>query len=87
VTPITDLPRLSALDVLTRAGSVVLPSGRSFRGCVELPGEGSWPSPVHLYYLGGGRWRVETHSGDAGLIFDEATESFRVAVLPNRPSC
>lgn len=75
--PITDTPKYTDLAVLNLAAAARLPSGRTFRECVELPpSHEKWPTPVHLYYEGNGRWLVETHISEVQVVFDEATATF-----------
>ncbi|MEO8541563.1 MAG: hypothetical protein ABI577_17610 [bacterium] len=77
--PITDLPKLTDVQVLGMAANVTLPSGRTFAECVALGPTGQhWPVPVHLYYEGKGKWLVETHLSEVQVEYDEALESFRV---------
>ena len=87
VTP--DVPGYTANAVLALSADAVLPSGRTFRECVTAPPNiYPWPSPVHLYYLGAGAWRIETHDSSVGVTFHEATGKFTVAALaPGRPGC
>jgi len=78
-TAVSDLPAFRDTEVLARAAGATLPSGRTFRECVESAPEGHrWPVPVHLYYLGKGEWIVETHVSEIQVIFTEATATFRV---------
>ena len=77
--PVTDLPAYSDVQVLALAADARLPSGLTFAQCVALgPNGAHWPVPVHLYYEGHGKWTVETHDGEVGVEFDEATATFRV---------
>ena len=76
---ITDRPAYSDVQVLALAADARLPSGLTFAQCVALgPNGAHWPVPVHLYYEGHGKWTVETHDGEVGVEFDEATATFRV---------
>ena len=87
--PITDLPKYKDVQVLAMAADVVLPSGRTFKECVELPPTGQrWPFPVHLYYEGKGRWLVETHISEIQVHFVEATSSWEQGNFnPPNPAC
>lgn len=87
--PITDLPKYKDVQVLAMAADVLLPSGRTFRECVELPPTGErWPFPVHLYYEGKGRWLVETHISEIQVHFVEATASWEQGNFnPPNPAC
>ncbi len=84
-----DLPRMTEKAVLAAAAGVRMPTGRTFRECVELPPGGEpWPLAIHLYYAGKGAWVIETHLSEVGLLFDEATETFRVTGFnPPNPGC
>ncbi len=84
-----DVPKYTDVAVLALAADARLPSGKTFRQCVELPPEGKpWPSPVHLYYAGRGKWLVETHLGEVGVVFDEATATFKTANFASlNPEC
>ncbi len=83
------LPRFSDLAVLKLAAGARLPSGLTFQECVDLPpAPEKWPFAVHLYYMGGGRWMVETHISEVQVIFDEATETFTPGNFePLSPAC
>lgn len=84
---VTDLPAMSANEVLALSRSVRLPSGRTFEACGAMGPEGQpWPFSVHLYYTGHGGWVVGTHLGDAALMFDEATRAFLVEAV-TRAGC
>ncbi len=85
----SDVPKYTDVAVLALAADARLPSGKTFRQCVELPPEGKpWPSPVHLYYAGRGKWLVETHLGEVGVVFDEATATFKTANFASlNPEC
>jgi hypothetical protein len=49
----------------------------TFKQCVEAPPSTEhWPTPVHLYYEGRGRWLVETHVSEVQVEFDEGTGTF-----------
>ena len=77
--PTAELPKYRDIQVLALAADAVLPSGYTFRECMNLPpaGEG-WPASVHLYWEGNGRWLVETHVSEVQVVFDEATATFSV---------
>ena len=78
-----DLPRYPDTRVLALAAAAMMPTGRTFRECVgALPEKPHWPAAVHLYYAGHGRWVVETHAGEIGVSFDEASAEFRVVSFP-----
>ena len=82
-----DIPRYSDVAVLALAADALVPSGKTFRECVELPHE-KWPTPVHLYYEGKGRWLVETHVSEVQVVFDEATGTFSPRNFqPLNPDC
>ena len=87
--PVTDLPKYTDVAVLALAASAVLPSGLTFRECVELPpSHEKWPSPVHLYYMGNGRWLVETHVSEVQVVFEESTATFKAGnFAPTSPGC
>jgi hypothetical protein len=89
VVPVADIPKYTDLAVLALAADAVLPSGKTFRECVELPpSHEKWPTPVHLYYEGNGRWLVETHVSEVQVVFDEATATFRPRnFAPANPAC
>ena len=73
----TDLPKYRDVQVLAMAADAVLPSGKTFRQCVEAPPSTErWPAPVHLYYEGRGKWLVETHLSEVQVVFDEASGTF-----------
>lgn len=84
-----DLPRMTEKAVLAAAAGARMPTGGTFRECVELPPGGEpWPLAIHLYYAGKGAWVIETHLSEVGLVFDEATETFRVTAFnPPNPGC
>ena len=85
--PVTDLPSMTADDVLALSRKVQLPSGKSFEACGAIGPEGEpWPFSVHLYYTGHGGWVVATHRGDVALLFDEAMRKFQVDTV-TRPGC
>ena len=85
--PITDLPSMTANEVLALSRDVQLPSGKTFEACGLIGPEGEpWPFSVHLYYTGHGGWVVATHRGDASLLFDESTRKFQVDTL-TRAGC
>ena len=83
------LPRFRDTEVLARAANAVVPSGKTFRECVEAPPSTEhWPTPVHLYYEGNGRWLVETHLSEVQVVFNEATETFTPRnFAPPNPGC
>lgn len=84
---VTDLPTMTANEVLTLSREVRLPSGTTFEACGAIGPEGEpWPLSVHLYYTGRGGWVVATHRGDASLLFDEATRRFRLDTV-TRAGC
>ncbi len=87
--PGSDLPKYRDTAVLALAADAVLPSGKTFRQCVEAPpSEENWPTPVHLYYEGNGRWLVETHLSEVQVVFDEATGTFSPRnFAPPNPGC
>lgn len=87
--PVSDIPKYTDVAVLALAADFVLPSGRTFRECVELPpSHERWPSPVHLYYEGKGKWLVETHVSEVQVVFDEATGLFSGRnFAPTSPEC
>lgn len=87
--PIQDLPKYKDLQVLGFAADAVLPSGLTFRQCMDLPPKlEGWPFAVHLYYLGRGDWMVETHLSEVQVVFHEATNSFEVRNFqPVNPGC
>jgi len=87
--PVTDLPAYTDIAVLALAANAILPSGMTFRECVELPpSHEKWPTPVHLYYEGKGRWLVETHVSEVQVVFDEATATFKPRnFAPSNPGC
>ena len=86
---LSDFPKYEAIQVLMFAGNARLPSGYTFRECMELPPVGDgWPGAVHLYYEGRGRWLVETHVSDVQVVFDEATGTFSVRTFaPANAAC
>ncbi len=46
---VADLPRMTEKAVLALAAGVTMPSGKTFRECVELPPGGEpWPLAIHL---------------------------------------
>jgi hypothetical protein len=72
-----DLPVYRDVQVLALAAEAVLPSGKTFRECVEAPPSSEhWPTPVHLYYEGNGRWLIETHLSEVQLVFSEDSGRF-----------
>lgn|GEM_PF-6017915 len=75
--------------MLALAADAVLPSGKTFRECVELPPSGErWPTPVHLYYEGQSRWLVETHLSEVQVVFDEVEGGFSTRnFAPPNPGC
>ena len=85
-----DVPLFTDVAVLALAADYRLPRGRTFRECVAdvpPPHGGVWPSPVHLYYAGKGKWVVETHEGEVGITFTEATRAFSLrGVDPSYPA-
>ena len=84
---VTDLPTMSASEVLALSRDVRLPSGKTFEACGTMGPEGEpWPFSMHLYYAGHGGWVVATHRGDASLSFDEPARTFRVDTL-TRAGC
>jgi hypothetical protein len=87
--PPTDLPKYRDVQVLALAADAVLPSGKTFRQCVELPpSTDHWPTPVHLYYEGHGKWLVETHLSEVQVSFDEAVGTFTPRnFAPPNPGC
>lgn len=87
--PVSDIPKYTDVAVLALAADALLPSGRTFRECVELPpSHERWPAPVHLYYEGKGKWLVETHVSEVQVVFDEATASFSGRnFAPTSPEC
>jgi len=84
-----DLPTYTDVAVLALAESAVLPSGKTFKECVELPpSHEKWPVPVHLYYEGSRRWLVETHVSEVQVEFNEVTATFRTRnFAPPNPGC
>jgi hypothetical protein len=85
--PITDTPRFRDTEVLALAADALVPSGKTFRECVETASE-KWPFPVHLYYEGNGRWLIETHVQEVQVVFHEATETFTTRnFAPPNPDC
>ena len=87
-TAAADLPRYRDIEVLAMAANAVLPSGLTFRQCMELPPGEGWPFSVHLYYLGGGDWMVETHVSEVQVVFHEGSGSYVVRNFqPVNPAC
>ena len=83
----TDLPTMTANEVLALSREVRLRSGKTFEACGATGPEGEpWPLSVHLYYTGRGGWVVATHRGDASLLFDEATRRFQIDTV-TRAGC
>jgi hypothetical protein len=84
-----DLPKYTDVEVLALAADARVPSGKTFRDCVELPpSHEKWPTPVHLYYMGAGRWLVETHISEVQVVFDEATATFKAGnFAPTNSGC
>jgi hypothetical protein len=84
-----DVPKYRDTEVLALAAGAHLPSGLTFKECVERPpSEEHWPVPVHLYYEGLGRWLIETHVSEIQVVFHEATATFTTRnFAPPNPGC
>ena len=83
------MPKYKDTEVLSLAAGAHLPSGLTFKECVERPpSEEHWPVPVHLYYEGLGRWLIETHVSEIQVVFHEATATFTTRnFAPPNPGC
>ena len=84
-----DIPKYNDVAVLALRTDAVTPLWEDVPGVRRTAASHEkWPTPVHLYYEGKGRWLVETHVSEVQVVFDEATASFAPRnFAPVNPAC